>query len=38
MSIDINDISKMDFSDISDGQDKPVHPGELLKKWIIWHL
>lgn len=32
MSIDINDIGKMDFSDISDGQEAPIHPGEILKE------
>lgn len=32
MSINISDIGKMDFSDISDGQDAPVHPGEILKE------
>ncbi|MFT4925455.1 MAG: addiction module HigA family antidote [Phenylobacterium sp.] len=32
MSIDINDIGKMDFSDISTGKEAPVHPGEVLKE------
>ena len=32
MSIDINDIDQIDFSDISDGKEAPIHPGEILKE------